>query len=224
MANDEHLRILLAAISSTDPSQWNKWRKENPHLVPDLKNADLCGADLRGADLSGSDLRGANLTQAVLIGAKLGGAKFADADLRSSDLTGADLKCAHLQRADLSGANLTDSDLRFADLRGANLTDAWLYNANVEPEALRRAIHATPPDQEPAIARRHLAAANRPPDRSRGSERLKGLIKTGVDRVAKIAPKLFEREDVTTLGLSGAEPAKKNQPATPDPEPHDESG
>jgi len=48
MANDEHLKILLAAISSGDFSRWNQWRRDNPNLVPDLKAAELQNMDYAG--------------------------------------------------------------------------------------------------------------------------------------------------------------------------------
>jgi hypothetical protein len=36
MANPEHLEILNQGVES-----WNKWRKENPHIKPDLSEAFL---------------------------------------------------------------------------------------------------------------------------------------------------------------------------------------
>lgn len=35
MANKEHLKILKQGVEV-----WNKWRKENPHIKPDLGRAD----------------------------------------------------------------------------------------------------------------------------------------------------------------------------------------
>ena len=61
MANEEHLKILRSGVE-----KWNKWREENPDVMPDLKKANLTkvslsGVDLRLADLSGADLSGAYL-------------------------------------------------------------------------------------------------------------------------------------------------------------------
>jgi uncharacterized protein YjbI with pentapeptide repeats len=81
MANPEHLKILKRGVE-----QWNRWRKENPDITPDLSMVNLCGemfigADLRWADLSEADLSQANLSEADL----------SEADLRWADLGGADL-------------------------------------------------------------------------------------------------------------------------------------
>ena len=46
MANDAHLKILKEGVSA-----WNKWRKENPDMRPELTESNLIGADLSGADL-----------------------------------------------------------------------------------------------------------------------------------------------------------------------------
>ena len=45
MANDEHVAMLKQGVDA-----WNAWRRENPHIRPDLLGADLSGADLRRAD------------------------------------------------------------------------------------------------------------------------------------------------------------------------------
>jgi hypothetical protein len=74
MANKEHLEILKQGVDV-----WNKWRKDNPDVVPDLSGATLIGANLSRYNLSGVNLRGANLIDADLI----------DADLTFADLRGA---------------------------------------------------------------------------------------------------------------------------------------
>ncbi len=45
---------------------WNKWRHENPDIIPDLTKADLRGAPLDGADLHRANLSEADLTHAFL--------------------------------------------------------------------------------------------------------------------------------------------------------------
>jgi hypothetical protein len=85
-------------IVSSGIETWNRWRKDNPSLLPDL----------RGAALSNLQLRGAQLHDAILAGANL-----SFADLRGADLS----------RADLRGVLLTGADLRNADLRSAVLAD-----------------------------------------------------------------------------------------------------
>ena len=100
--DNSHLEILKSAEA------WNKWREDNPDIVPDLSGADLSRADLHGANLSRADLREANLHEADLHGA----------NLRKADLREANLRGANLHGANLRGANLREANLRKADLCG----------------------------------------------------------------------------------------------------------
>jgi uncharacterized protein YjbI with pentapeptide repeats len=141
--------------------EWNRWRKENPGVRPQLAEVDLSEleldgvnlseCDLSGADLFESDLSAANLKMTVLAGADLSGAKLAGAELYKVDLTEAsligadlaevylaeaklvraDLRGTKLQGADLSGAELEGADLSSADLTGASLARAHLRGANL---------------------------------------------------------------------------------------------
>jgi hypothetical protein len=136
MANPGHLEILKQGVE-----QWNKWRRENRDLEPDLSAANLAEADLRGANLREVDFRVANLRGANLHRAKLGGANLSMAilvdarldwaDLNGADLVGADLNIANLWGADLSLANLSRADLSLAHLSGANLTRTVLWHTNL---------------------------------------------------------------------------------------------
>jgi uncharacterized protein YjbI with pentapeptide repeats len=121
MANPEHLKILKRGVE-----QWNRWRKENPDITPDLSMVNLCGemfigADLRWADLSEADLSQANLSEADL----------SEADLRWADLGGADLGGVVLGEANLSEADLRKADLRRSELHRANLSGAHLSEADL---------------------------------------------------------------------------------------------
>jgi hypothetical protein len=128
---------------------WNEWRKNNPNLKPDLRQADLRpvnleGADLRGADLWMADLQGAKLHRADLQGAKLWWVDLREADLRMANLHKAflertDLEGADLEGANLTGANLTGVYLGKTNLRGADLTGARLKWAQLVGTDLRNA-------------------------------------------------------------------------------------
>lgn len=59
--NEEHLGILNQGVAA-----WNKWRKENPKITPNLQKTDLQRADLADANLRGANLRGTNVTQEQL--------------------------------------------------------------------------------------------------------------------------------------------------------------
>jgi len=116
MANPEHLKVLKEGDQA-----WDRWRKDNPAIRPDLGGADLGGADLDWAQLRGADLSGAGLTGASLLGA----------DLRGANLTGANLGGAALGGARLTGANLGGAHVDSADLRGADLENSDFTNALV---------------------------------------------------------------------------------------------
>src|SRR5690349_5696671 len=114
MANSEHVEILRRGVDI-----WNRWRKENSQVRPDLRRFSCKGPCLTGtpptaviegeletvilknADLVEADLRGATLSQADLVGADLSGALLQKADLQEANLAG-----AYLRGATLNGANL----------------------------------------------------------------------------------------------------------------------
>ena len=71
MANHEHLDRLF---DSDFGDHWNKWRRENPEIVPDLSGADLSGRFLHDTNLTRADLRRVDLSRSHLYHADLSGA------------------------------------------------------------------------------------------------------------------------------------------------------
>lgn len=153
MANEEHAKILIMGTE-----QWNRWRTENPHIRPDLKNVsfrasspnmlgfDLSGANLRDSDLQGADFyrawlvetdfSGSQLEDAIFGEATLGNAKFLDCNLRD-----AIFMKSHLYEADFTGANLAGAKfygafLEKAILNGQHLQGVWLESANLKDAML----------------------------------------------------------------------------------------
>jgi len=121
MALEEHLKIINQGVAA-----WNRYRQENPDVVPDLS-----GARIRRKNLGGINLRGADLSGASLPGARLKGANLEGADLSSADLMQADLRNAWLAGAVLRRANLFGANLKKADLTGADLTGAIIYREDL---------------------------------------------------------------------------------------------
>jgi len=154
MANWLHSTLLRMGVDV-----WNSWRKNFPHIEPDLYGINLNGACLKGinlsganlgpvglfsadlqeADLTGAYLNGACLNRANLSEAKLCGTLLRAADLTRANLTGANLSGAYLNRADLSTALLRVANLANADLTGAFLRGAYLTGANLRGAFLSRA-------------------------------------------------------------------------------------
>jgi uncharacterized protein YjbI with pentapeptide repeats len=150
------VELLLRSVE-----EWNKARRMNPSVKPNLiganlrkinlrmaqlyyaklSDANLSGADLGGTNLNEADLNGADLSYAKLNGAKLRGANLcksnlSNVDLCKADLSRADLRGANLGSANLIGADLTGADLRRTDisgvpLRGVNFSEASLCEANL---------------------------------------------------------------------------------------------
>ena len=109
MGNPQHLAKLLDGVEA-----WNQWRRRNPHIRPNLREADLSRADLSGANLAGAHLGevnffSANLNGASLRGANLNGVNLSEADLNGADLTGAWAARALFVNLDLSGATGLDA-------------------------------------------------------------------------------------------------------------------
>ena len=139
MPNEEHLRILKSGVK-----EWNKWRKGNREVKPNLISADFRGIDLRNVNLrytnlSSANLREADLRKADLYYSNLRSADLYSADLYNADLSFADLYGANLSDADLRHTNLNFAELRFADLRKAILRDADLRDVDLTSADLREA-------------------------------------------------------------------------------------
>ena len=105
------------------PAAWNGWRRNNPHVAPNVYEADL-----RGLVLDGANLDDTVLFEAVLANASLVGASLRRAVLQGADLRGANLRSADLSDADLSGTWTRDPTLRLAFPDGADLRDASLHD------------------------------------------------------------------------------------------------
>jgi hypothetical protein len=145
MAKAEHLEVLSRGVEA-----WNRWREENPGVVPDLREAPLGKKILDGIRLEKANLKHAQLKETSLRGAHLEEANLGYAYLRRADLTGAflsgctlfgaNLRRAVLRDAQLPGARLRRIDLSYVDLRGADLTRAVLEYARLVDVQVEGAI------------------------------------------------------------------------------------
>jgi uncharacterized protein YjbI with pentapeptide repeats len=108
--------------------RWNHWRKEEPDVRPDLREANLRGAKLYAADLSYADLRGDTLR-----GAYLGVAELRDADLSGADLSGADLGLTRCVGTNFSHATLTGCNVYGISVWDVNLEGAVQEDLRITP-------------------------------------------------------------------------------------------
>jgi len=121
MANPEHLDILRHGVE-----HWNKWRSEQPDILPDLSRVELRFDELSGAKFSDASFAGADLHDADLTSADLYSANFSHADLSGANLSYTRCGMAIFSGADLQATNLVASDLNDANLDGAKLSKATL--------------------------------------------------------------------------------------------------
>jgi len=111
MANPEHFSILKQGAKV-----WNRWRRKNPNIIPDLRCIDMRGFNLHHLNLTGCklvrcDFRGksflhSKLEKADLYQTNLRRANFSHVDLRSSILSDSEAQGANFSYSNLSGANL----------------------------------------------------------------------------------------------------------------------
>ena len=117
----QHLEVLRAG-----PRAWNKWRRENPGVVPNLYGLKVSVIERQFGRVQGGPI---NLSLAVLCRAGLDQATLIEAQLLGAVLIDADLSDARLEKADLRGAKLAYAALDNARLEGANLCGADLRHA-----------------------------------------------------------------------------------------------
>ena len=115
-------------------AEWNRWREEEPEVMPDLGWANLNGLVLDGALFAKSSLKLAFCKGCSFAGADFSGANMRGVNLEGCNLRGvvfrdANLEGAHMLGADLTGADFTGANLKLANLDGAVLRDANLTGA-----------------------------------------------------------------------------------------------
>jgi hypothetical protein len=130
MANEEHFKILEQGVKV-----WNKWRKDNPEINPNLNNAilseaNLCKINLVKADLRNTYFKNANLSRANL----------READLYMAYVSYANLSYANLSKANLTTARLVTARLINTNLDGANLTGAHVWETQRSGWSIKNVI------------------------------------------------------------------------------------
>jgi uncharacterized protein YjbI with pentapeptide repeats len=146
VADSEHLVIL-----HNGSRRWNLWREENPHIRPDLSNADLSSErqDLEELTEARINWNVLNVDPDELIPWSTGENDPDEVSPRDPDLIkatpykhglmGANLTGVLLNGANLAGANLSDADLDWSDLSGADLRNTNLCRTNLTGADLRSA-------------------------------------------------------------------------------------
>ncbi len=126
MADSEHVSKVQEGAAV-----WNRWREEEPDVVPDLGWANLNGLNLDGAVFANSALKLAFCKGCSLVGADFSGANMRGVNLEGCDLRGAVFRDTNLEGAHMLGADLTGADFAGANLKLANFDGAILRDANL---------------------------------------------------------------------------------------------
>ena len=141
MANKEHIQIFKKG-----EKVWNKWRMDNPQIIPDLSNIsffelydskgiyylpEFCEYNLSNADLRSSELRNCfftnvNFDDAYIVAADLcycyfGDCSFKNANLRLSKLGSAQFHYCNFENSDLAYASAEESKFIGSKMLEANL-------------------------------------------------------------------------------------------------------
>ncbi|MBD2511865.1 pentapeptide repeat-containing protein [Nostoc muscorum FACHB-395] len=155
MANEEHLAILKQGVKV-----WNEWRKENPHIKPDLtkvrfkifsnySKANFSESNLSEANFSGNSLAETNFIAADLTKVNLAQTNLINVEFNQANLSEAQIFNSYIEKSNFSTANLTKANLgltRFintkfnlANLCGVNLIGSFFGNCNFGKADLREA-------------------------------------------------------------------------------------
>ena len=135
-SNIEHLKILNQGVSI-----WNKWRIENPSILPNLRSINIENLNLKGINFSSTNLSLAKLSniylsEANLNSATLYGTQIVNSDLSEINLKYTDINECNFYKTSFSGAtfkalNIEDSRFIEASLTYATLSGVTFTNVNL---------------------------------------------------------------------------------------------
>ncbi|TLU83602.1 MAG: toll/interleukin-1 receptor domain-containing protein [Chlorobium sp.] len=134
MANQEHLHILKQGVEV-----WNKWRENNPLIIPDLTYAYLRKANLVKVNFERANLLEMNLSESDLSNANLYEANLSIANLNRINLSDADCYGVNFYKTNLSDADFSGSNLERANFLDTKLFNATLYKSNLSDAHFERA-------------------------------------------------------------------------------------
>jgi uncharacterized protein YjbI with pentapeptide repeats len=130
MANEEHLAKFKEGVEA-----WNQWREVNPHIKPDLSEADFADLPFSLNDLTAINFQETNLSNIFFVGFRLQRANLHKADLWEANFEGAQLQKADLSETELLGARFVETNLQ-----GANLDNAlmgWTVLGDIDLSAVQ---------------------------------------------------------------------------------------
>lgn len=119
---------------------WNSYRKENPHILPDLSNILISELNLEGVNLKNVSLENACIQKSNLNNGNMNGInannleiknlQINNADFSNSNLNNAEFKNSVVQNTSFKNVNLQSSEFKDCDLNNCDFRKANLRNVN----------------------------------------------------------------------------------------------
>ena len=118
MSHIDHIKILKQGVKT-----WNKWREDNPDIIPQLSRVDF--GDLIGVH---NDLVGINFSNVYVENSSLFCLTFDDSNFEGAYLQNSNCYSASFKNVNFTSANFELVNLTLTDLNGANLNGTYLGN------------------------------------------------------------------------------------------------
>lgn len=125
MANEKHVKILKQGVKV-----WNRWRQNNPEIMPDLSRIELSDLRLEGANLVDIDLAQTQLSHCDLSNAFVRGLTMVSATFDSVKLVETDLSTCRLATVDFIGGSLEKATFADALMVGARFRNVDLKDTD----------------------------------------------------------------------------------------------
>ena len=130
--NKRHLSILKKGVTT-----WNKWREQNPGVIPQLSGIHLSAGKF-------SNLDGYNLKKANLAGLKgdyiqMNQTNLIEANLEKAQLEGGSFVGANFLQANLKKIEIKDTRFDRAIFKESNLSEAYIYKSHFKEVAFEKA-------------------------------------------------------------------------------------
>jgi hypothetical protein len=136
----DHVNILIQGVEV-----WNKWRKDNPEIIPQLSEVDISEMQGFPNGLSNINLSNAYLERTNLYGLTMENSNFEGAILYNSNCYGTSFKNANFRSADLELVNFSTASLEGADFLNARIGTTVFGDCNLSSaKNLDKCVHIYP--------------------------------------------------------------------------------
>jgi len=140
MAFADHTQILMQGVNI-----WNKWRKDNPKIIPQLSQVNISEMEGFPTGLSNINLSNAYLENTNLYGINMEGSNFEGSILYNSNCYGTSFRNTNFRSADLELVNFSQASLERADFNASRLGTTVFGDCNLSSaKNLDKCVHVYP--------------------------------------------------------------------------------